>query len=110
MNSINDIKAYFNSLPEVKRIKELEGYIDNNKEINDCFNNIKEIQKKLINSKEFNQMNQYAILKKQYEAEKSKLFELPFVEEYFELLEYVNVMLNNFTNQVENKINRQINK
>lgn len=109
MNSFNKIKDYFLDLPEVKRIKELENYIDNNKDINESFNKIKDIQKQLVNSKEFNQMNQYSILLKEYEKEKDRLINLPFVEEYLELLEIVNNMLLNLTEEISNKLNKEIN-
>ncbi|MBQ3253760.1 MAG: YlbF family regulator [Acholeplasmatales bacterium] len=109
MNSFNKIKDYFLDLPEVKRIKELENYIDNNKDINESFNKIKDIQKQLVNSKEFNQMNQYSILLNEYEKEKDRLINLPFVEEYLELLEIVNNMLLNLTEEISNKLNKEIN-
>jgi len=60
----DEIIKYFNDLEEVKRIKELEPYIKNNEEINNKFNELKDIQKQMINSKEFNQFNQYNVLKK----------------------------------------------
>ena len=109
VNSFNKIKDYFLDLPEVKRIKELENYIDNNKDINESFNKIKDIQKQLVNSKEFNQMNQYSILLNEYEKEKDRLINLPFVEEYLELLEIVNNMLLNLTEEISNKLNKEIN-
>lgn len=111
MNSRNtQIIEYFNGLEEVKRIKELENYIDNNDLINSCFKELKLKQKQLINAKEYNQPNQYKIYLDEYNEIKSKLFDLPFVEEYFELLEYVNSLLNQLTSEIEFKLNKFINK
>lgn len=104
-NRIENIKAYFNSLPEVIRIKELESFIDNNKEINDIFNEIKQIQKKMVNAKEFNQINQYKLYLDEYNLLKDRLMDLPFVEEYLELLEIVNQRLLELTNIIEKNIN-----
>jgi cell fate (sporulation/competence/biofilm development) regulator YmcA (YheA/YmcA/DUF963 family) len=101
---------YFNNLEEVKRIKELEPYIKNNKEINDKFIELKDIQKKMINAKEFNQINIYHELKKEYDKKKNELFDLPFVEEYLELVDIVNNMLNDLSNEINYLIDKEINK
>ena len=104
-NRIDSIKDYFNSLPEVKRIKELESFIDSNKDINDTFNAIKEIQKKMVNAKEYNQYNQYKLYLDEYNSLKNKLMDLPFVEEYLELLEIVNSKLVFLTQTIEQEMN-----
>ncbi|MBQ9124993.1 MAG: YlbF family regulator [Acholeplasmatales bacterium] len=104
-NRIDNIKEYFNSLPEVKRIKELESYIDSNNEINDTFNAIKDIQKKMVNAKEFNQINQYKLYLEEYNLLRDKLMDLPFVEEYLELLEIVNSKLVFLTQTIEQEMN-----
>lgn len=109
MNSLEAIKAYFNSLPEVIRIKELEPYIDNNKEIKAKFLELKKIQKQMVNSKEFNQLNQLNIQRKAYEAKRRELLDLPFVEEYLELLDIVDNMLLTLASEIENKIDKRIN-
>lgn len=110
MKTKNDIIQYFSNLPEVIRIKELENYIDNNKQIKSKFNEIKSLQKHMMNAKEFNQMNQYHEYEKEYSIKKKELLELPFVEEYLELLDIVSLMLENLTNGISNKIDKMINK
>ncbi len=109
MNSLDKVKEYFNSLPEVIRIKELEKFIDNNAEINNKLSELKEIQKKMVNSKEYNQINQYNELSISYNNLKQEIIDYPFVEEYLELLDIVNDMLLNFTNSIEYKIDKIIN-
>lgn len=109
MNSLDKVKEYFNSLPEVIRIKELEKFIDNNEEINDKLSELKEIQKKMVNSKEYNQINQYNELSISYNELKEEIVDYPFVEEYLELLDIVNDMLLNFTNIIEYNIAKIIN-
>ena len=109
MNSKDKLIEYFNNLEEVKRIKELEGYIDNNKDIKNKFNELKDLQKKLVNAKEYNQINQYNVYLKDYNNLKKELLDLPFVEEYLELLDYVNNMLNYLTKSIEIDIDKKIN-
>ena len=109
VNSLDKVKEYFNSLPEVIRIKELEKFIDNNAEINNKLSELKEIQRKMVNSKEYNQINQYNELSISYNNLKNEIIDYPFVEEYLELLDIVNDMLLNFTNTIEYKIDKIIN-
>lgn len=101
---IAGIKAYFLSLPEVKRIRELEHYIDTNPEIQTAFAAVKAKQKQLVHAREFRQERQYEIYAKEYENLKEKLMDLPFVEEYLELLEQVNLLLKDFSLGVEEEI------
>ncbi|MCR5349614.1 MAG: YlbF family regulator [Acholeplasmatales bacterium] len=109
MNSKDKLIEYFNSLPEVKRIKELEHYIDNNEKIKNAFKEIKALQKQMVSSKEFNQMNQYNMLKKEYDNKLNEYLDLPFVSEYCELLEYVNNLLSDLSFQIETDISKKIN-
>lgn len=108
-NRITEIKKEFLSLPEVIRIQELERYIDNNASINNKLNELKEKQKQMVNAKEYNQLNQYKIYLDEYNNLKSELLDLPFVEEYLELLEIVNEKLTGLTNKIEYKLNKAIN-
>ena len=103
------IKDYLNSLPEVIRIHELEGYIDNNEEIKARLKEMRLIQKQMVNSREYNQMRQYKLQRDEYEKIKAELLDLPFVEEYLELLDIVDNILLTLTNEIENKINKKIN-
>lgn len=108
-NRITEIKKEFLSLPEVIRIQELEKYIDNNVSINNKLNELKEKQKQMVNAKEYNQLNQYKIYLDEYNSLKSELLDLPFVEEYLELLEIVNEKLTSLTNEIEYRLNKAIN-
>lgn len=107
---IQGLKQYFSDLPEVKRIHELEHYIDTNSEIQTTFSDLKEKQKQMVNAKEYEQWNQYKIYCEEYQSIKEKLFDLPFVEEYLELLEIVDSMLLNVSRDIEEAIDNNINK
>ena len=109
MSRIDGIVEYFNSLPEVKRIHELENFIDNNKEIKKIFIEIKKLQKQIVNSKEYNQIKQYTIQMEEYENLKAKLLDFPFVEEYLEALDIIYKELSMFTSNVEDRLNKILN-
>ena len=101
------IIEYFNSLPEVKRIKELEPFIDNNKKIQDQFERVKASQRAYVLKKESKQ--DFSLELDLYNKEKEKLFDLPFVEEYLELIDIVHEMLNDLTSIIENQLYKKIN-
>ena len=109
MNSTDKLIDSINDLPEVKRLKELDNYINNNKNINDKLNEMRTIQKKMVNAKEFDQMNQYIEYKKEYDSIIKELYDLPFVEEYMELIDYVNNVLANIKDRIESEIDNKIN-
>ena len=109
MKTKQNIIDYFYELPEVKRLKELEPYIKNNKDINDKFIQMKDLQKKMVASKEFDLINQYNVYKKEYEIIKEDLLNMPFVEEYLELVDVINNLLNNLSNEINYLIDKEIN-
>lgn len=109
MNRIEELKNYFINLDEVKRLKELEPYIKNNKEINGKFNLLLEKQKQIVNAKEFKQINQLKIYEEEYKKIKEDLYNLPFVEEYLELVELINNKLEELKFYLEKKLDEAIN-
>ena len=109
MKTKDKIIDYFNELPEVKRLKELEPYIKNNEDINNRFILMKDIQKKMVASREFDLTNQYNEYKKEYENIKNELLDMPFVEEYLELVDEINQLLNNLSDEINYLIDKEIN-
>ena len=109
MNRIEELKNYFINLDEVKRLKELEPYIKNNKEINDKFTLLLEKQKQIVNAREFKQINQLKIYEEEYKKIKEDLYNLPFVEEYLELVELINNKLEELKFFLEKKLDEAIN-
>ena len=109
MNRIDNLKNYFESLEEVKRLHELEPYIKNNKEINEKFDLLIHKQKQIVNAKEFNQINQLKIFEEEYKKIKEELMALPFVEEYIELVELINNRLEDLKFYLEKKLDEAIN-
>jgi len=109
LSNIDELKNYFNNLEEVKRFKELEKYILNNEKIKKAFEALKEKQKQYVNAKEFNQINQAKIYKEEMDNLKKELIEMPFVEEYLELVDIINEKLDTLTNELEIKLDKIIN-
>ena len=108
MNVVNKLKDEFPNTELVKRIHSLEKIIDNNQELNQKLDSLKELQKKMVNSKEFNQINQYKVYKEEYDTLYNEVLEFPFVEEYLELLEEANNTLLDICYIIENKINKEL--
>ncbi len=105
----NRLLDYFNNIPEVIRLKELKNYIESNEKIINKFDEIKDLQKKMVNAKEFNQINQLKAYEEEYKRLNSELLDIPFVEEYLELMNQVDLMIQGFVNNVEYEINKKIN-
>lgn len=105
---MNKLKEEFLNTDLVKRIQSLEKIIDNNPTLNEKLNSLKELQKKMVNAKEFNQINQYKVYKEEYDNLYSEILEFPFVEEYLDLLEQANNMLLDICFIIESKINKEI--
>ena len=109
MKTNRKVINYFSEKPEVKRIKELEPFIDNNKEIIAKYNELLELQKLMVSSKEFHQIKQYNIYLEEYEKKKEEFFDLPFVYEYIECLNIVSNDLEEYKELLEEKIKNDIN-
>lgn len=107
---MNKLIATFNDLEEVKRIHQLENYIDKNTILKEKIEALKSKQKQMINAKEYNQVNQYSVYKKEYEEIYNEIIDFPFVEEYLELLDIVNDELKAIKDIIEIKINNELKK
>ena len=105
---MNKLKEEFLNTDLVKRIQSLEKIIDNNPTLNEKLNSLKDLQKKMVNAKEFNQINQYKAYKEEYDKLYAEILEFPFVEEYLELLEQANNTLLDICYIIENKINKEL--
>ncbi len=105
---MNKLKEEFLNTDLVKRIQSLEKIIDNNPTLNEKLNSLKDLQKKMVNAKEFNQINQYKAYKEEYDKLYAEILEFPFVEEYLELLEQANNILLDICYIIENKINKEL--
>lgn len=106
VNELNQLKEHLAQTPLVQRIRELEQYIDNNTQLSDMISSLKEQQKKMVNAKEFDQINQYKVYKREYEHMYQQIIDFPFVEEYIELLNEAHEELEQISYLIEQKINQ----
>lgn len=102
---MNDLKQAILSLPLVQRIHELEGYIDSNKKLNESIKQLKDLQKQMVHAKEYHQPNQYQEYKKEYDSLYNEILDIPFIEEYLDLLDEANQLLLDIANHIQTKIN-----
>ena len=107
---MNNIIKAFNELPIARRLHVLEEKIDSDMVLKEKIDALKNKQKQMINAKEFNQLNQYAIYKKEYDNIYKDILEYPFMEEYLDLLNEANEILGNISYIIENKINKCLNE
>lgn len=112
MNNIDEIKdkliSEINELPCIKRLHELESIIDKNTVISEKFNHMKDVQKKLVNSKHYGKENAYIEYSKELELIKEEISNIPFVEEYLDLLDEAYNMLINISKIMTEEINKNI--
>ena len=109
MSNINELKDYISNLEETKRFKELEKYINNNEKIKKLYDEMILKQKQLVNAKEFGQEEQARIYEEEYNKLKQELLDLPFVEEFLELVDIINSKLDIISSELEEKLEKVIN-
>lgn len=107
-NRISHILNYFKDTPEVQRIKELEPYIDNNKKINELFSLLKDKQKELVRAQNGNDICDFKKIKQEYNDIKQKLLDLPFLEEYLELVDYEHNILQQLASEIEIELQKSL--
>lgn len=108
MSFVNDLKQALLELPTIKRIKELENFIDSNPKLNHLLDQLKMKQKQMVQAKEFHQQKQYSIYEAEYKALYNEILNYPFVEEYLDLLEEANTLLLDVSNIIEKRINSRL--
>ncbi len=109
MNKINEIINELSNTPEAKRIKELEPLIDKNEDIKLLLDKLLSKEKELVDARYYQKDNEKE-LKKEYESLKEELLNMPFMEEYLELLDYFEILLNNMSKYINDEISKEINK
>jgi len=100
----SDLIKSINELPNVKRLKELEAIIDSNPDINTKFDDLKLIQQNLVNARYYKVSDKITEYSSKLEAIKQEINNIPFLDEYLELLEEAYLMLNNISKIISNEI------
>lgn len=91
--------------PYLERLKKLEKAMDSNPEIIDLIKQKQQISQNMINSKVIGLTNNYLALKEEYNQIEEKIKDIPFLDEYLDLLNYYNTYLKTIMSYLEDKIN-----
>lgn len=103
-----ELKEEITNTLEVKRLLELERYIDTNETIKSEFAELKLIQQKMVQAKALDNFTAYNDYNNAYKVKMKNLLEAPFMEEYFELLEEVHGLLKIVSQTIESEINKKL--
>ena len=106
MTSTQKLFELLDNDPNVIRLHNLEKALDNNQEIKDLIAKKQNISKQLMNAKALRLPNAIKDFKAQYDSINMQLIDYPFVEEYFDLLNYYNELLKDIIDYLERKINK----
>ncbi len=109
MRNIDELKKYFADSEEVKRFKELEKYIEKNQDLKNKIDLYHSKQQQYVNAKEFNQEIQAKIYEDELAKLKEEILDIPFVDEYLELIDIINQKLELLTNELNYKLDKIIN-
>lgn len=94
--------------PYLQRLWHLESAMDKNEEIVNLINKKKEISKNMINSKVVGLTNNYEALKSEYNNINEQIKDVPFLDEYLDLLAYYNDYLKTIISYLEESINKEL--
>ncbi len=108
MNNLDQIKAdlinSISQLPNIKRLKELESIIDSNPNINTKFDDLKLIQQNLVNARYYKVQEKVVEYQSKLDNITKEINDIPFLDEYLELLEEAYLMLNNVSKIISDEI------
>ncbi len=108
MINLDNLFAILDKDPYLTRLWRLEKAMDENKDIVDLINKKKEISKNMINSKVIGLTNNYQTLKEEYDKVNEKIKDIPFLDEYLDLLDYYNEYLKTIISYLESEINKEM--
>jgi cell fate (sporulation/competence/biofilm development) regulator YmcA (YheA/YmcA/DUF963 family) len=106
LDSLKKLIDDFSNDPRVKRYKELEGIINNSRELKVLFSDLKRKQKKVVNN------THYGIEDKASEeamkAAQDALMEYPLMSEYLDIIDELNQDIQAITHMIESSINEDL--
>lgn len=111
VNFVSRIKClidYYNELPEVKRLKELEPYYDNNKLISEILASMDELNKKMKVAYGNEDFLCYKSYKDEYYNKYQQLLDIPFVEEFKELIDIIYNRLDMTSKIIEDELKKNL--
>ncbi len=91
---------------KILRYQELEEIINSNKIIKENIDQLKALQKEIVHAKEYNKLQYLTKLESDYNTLNESIVKHPIMAEYLDLQEEINAFLQEFTNIIENGINK----
>lgn len=110
MNSKEKLLSDLKNQETVKRIKEIETYIDSNADIKALLAEKKRVSKEIVLAKKLGLKNTVKTYENEYNTIDLKIKTYPLVEEYMDLLESTHNDLEIMINYLESNINKIINE
>lgn len=108
MINLDNLFRVLDKDPYLKRLWRLESAMDKNQDIVNLINKKKEISKNMINSKVIGLTNNYNELKNEYNKINEQIKDIPFLDEYLDLLDYYNEYLKTIVSYLEESINKEL--
>jgi len=103
LSKLDELIQLIQNDEQIQRFKELELVIDHNQDIQEKFNKLLELQKRMV-QQEVQKHKNYPQSKTAYDKAYQDLRENLLVEEYLELLEYINNDINFIQSIIEQEI------
>lgn len=105
MNKLDNLTKELNNSEVVKRFKELEKIIDQDKKLQDGYQLLLKLQKQMVQDQTLHSKNAI-ISKKAYEEQRDLLTGNLIIEEYLDLLEEINEDIQTIQEIINNEIKR----
>ena len=109
MKTKQKVLDILNSDAKIKRIQELETFIDNSPVLKELLERKKEVSKQMVACKHIGLYNAYNEYKKEYDDIDIQIANYPNVEEYMELLDEAYNDYEIIVKYIENKVNDKLN-
>lgn len=103
LNKLSELITLIKNDPQIERFKELEKIVDRNESINNDFNKLLELQKVMV-QKEYRHDKTLSQAQENYRKQLQVVANYPIIEEYLELLEYINTDLDLIKSIIEQEI------
>jgi cell fate (sporulation/competence/biofilm development) regulator YmcA (YheA/YmcA/DUF963 family) len=108
VSRINCLINEYLDLPEVQRLKELEPYIDNNKELEKKLAMMEELKQKMKEARENENYQLSRMYKASYYMVYDEILDMPFVEEFRELMDIVFNKLDTTATIIEKELQNRL--
>ena len=108
MSRINCLIEEYLDLPEVQRLKELEPFIDSNKDLDKKLAEMEDLKQKMKEARENENFQLARMYKDSYYMVYDEILDMPFVEEFRELMDIVFNKLDTTATIIEKELQKKL--